>query len=133
MCKEFQQKVHKVMSTASTETAGFIRQLVKTESAGWGDEAAALRRIARDCKASFWTLNNIRIGRAKTVNTDVRDRVRGYFIDQCRKQAARLLHEAEAAEQTGPGNDALAAVANQIRALAIELEAAKGNQKEEMK
>lgn len=132
MCKEFQSKVHKVMSTATTETAGFIRQLVKNESVGWGDEADALRRIARECKASFWTLNNIRIGRAKRVSADVSNRVRGYFIDHCRKQAARLLREAEAAEKTGPRNDAVADIASQIRALAMELEAAKST-KEEMK
>lgn len=133
MCKEIQSTEHKFMSTATVKTAGFVRQLLEIESKGWGDEAQALRRIAREAKVSFWTLNNLRIGRAKTINADVSERVRGYFIDHCRKQAARLLHEAEAAEKTGPGNDALAAVANQIRALAVELEAAKGLEKEEMK
>jgi len=128
MCKEFQQKVQSVMSSAATETAGFVRRVVKVESDGWGDEAEALGRIARGCKLSFWTLNNIRIGRAKSVNADVRDRIRNYFVDHLKQHAARLLHEAEMAAQTERDNDALAGIENEIRALASRLETAKGTE-----
>jgi hypothetical protein len=130
MCKEFKQKVHKVMSSATMEATGFVRRLVKLESTGWGDEAEALRRISRQSRLSFWTLNNIRIGRAKTVTADVRDRIRQTFIDNCKRQAAQLLHEAELAAQTGRDNDAVADVADKIRALAIELEAAQNSERE---
>jgi hypothetical protein len=132
MCKEFKQKVQTVMSSAVIETRGFVRRLVEIESNGWGDEAEALRRISRDCKLSFWTLNNLRIGRAKTVNADVRDRIRRTLIESCKKQAARLLHEAEVAAKMGRDNDALADVANQIRALAAELHAASDEKTEEL-
>lgn len=124
MCKEFKQKVHKVMSSATMETTGFVRRLVKLESNGWGDEKEALHRISRECRLSFWTLNNIRIGRAKTVTADVRDRVRQALVDNCKRHAARLLHEAELAAKTGRDNDAVADVADKIRSLASELEAA---------
>lgn len=116
------------MSSAVVETRGFVRRLVDIESGGWGDEAEALRRISRECRLSFWTLNNIRIGRAKTVTADVRDCVRRALIENCRKQAARLLHEAEVAESMGRDNDAVADVADKIRALAIELEAAQNSE-----
>lgn len=131
-CKECQQKVQPVMSNAATEATGFVRRIVKEESTGWGDEAEALRRIAHGCKASFWTLNNLRIGRAKTVNADLRDRIREYFIDHCRRHAARLLRDAEMAAAKDDTNDVLRTVESEIRALAARLEAAKANQKEKV-
>jgi len=126
MCKESVQKVQKVMSNAVGETAGYIRRMVNIERQGWGDEAEALRSIARKCSLSFWTLNNIKIGRAKTVTADVRDRVRDIFIENLRQHAARLIHEADMAAQTGRDNDALRGIESEIRALAARLEAAKG-------
>jgi hypothetical protein len=128
MCKEFVQKVQRVMSSATVETAGYIRRLVQIERQVWGDEASALRKVARGCRLSFWTLNNIKIGRAKTVNADVRDRVRAYFINNLREHAARLIHEAETAAKMGQSNDALAGIEREIRALAARLEAAAGTE-----
>lgn len=119
------------MSSATVEAAGFIRRLIREESRGWGDEANALRRICRDYRLPFWTLNNIRIGRAKKCDGDVRDRLRSAFIDHCRGKAAALLHDAEMAAAVGNKNDVLEGIANQIRALAAELEAAKGEAKDE--
>lgn len=127
MCKEFVQKVHQ-MSSATFETVGYVRRLVQIESKGWGDETEALRRIARESKLSFWTLNNLRIGRAKSVSADVRDRIRHALISKCQKHAARLLHEAELAAKAGQYDDAAADIANRVRALAAELEAAKASQ-----
>jgi hypothetical protein len=131
MCKEFKQKAQTVMSTAVIEARGFVRRLVEIESKGWGDEAEALRRVSRDCRLSFWTLNNLRIGRAKSVNADVRDRIRQALIRNCQRHAAKLLHEAEIVAKTGRGNDDLADITDQIRALAAELQAASGDQKKE--
>jgi len=128
MCKEFVQKVQSVMSSATVETGDYIRRLVKIERQCWGDEAEALRNIARGCKLSFWTLNNIKIGRAKSVNADVRDRVRNFYVNNLRQHAARLIHEAEMAAKTGQANDALAGIENEIRALAARLEAAAGQE-----
>ena len=131
MCKEFKTVEQKLMSTATVETVGYVRRLVEIETKGWGDEAEALRRISHDCRLSFWTLNNLRIGRAKTVNADVRDRIRQALIRNCQRHAAKLLHEAEIVAKTGRGNDDLADITDQIRALAAQLEAAQGDQKEE--
>ncbi|HEU4986889.1 MAG TPA: hypothetical protein VFT89_07470 [Rhizobiaceae bacterium] len=116
------------MSSAAAETAGFVRRMLEYEGRGWGDQTEALKRLARECRLSFWTLNNLRIGRAKTVSADVRDRIRAAFIKNCREHAARLIHEAEAAEKAGRGNDALASIKDEIRALAARLEAAQGDQ-----
>jgi len=116
------------MSSAVGETAGYIRRMVSIERQGWGDEAEALRSIARRCKLSFWTLNNIKIGRAKTVDADVRDRVRDFFINNLRQHAARLIHEADMAAKTGGDNDVLAGIQDEIRALAARIEAAAGTE-----
>lgn len=116
------------MNTATAEANGFIRRMVKDKSGEWG-KAEALRIVARESKLSFWTLNNIWIGRAKSVDADVRDRIRLAFIDHCRGKAAALLHEADLAAAKGNKNDGLEGIADQIRALAAELEAAKGEAK----
>jgi hypothetical protein len=112
------------MNTATAEATGFIRRMVKDKSGEWG-KAEALRLVARDSKLSFWTLNNLRIGRAKTVDADVRDRIRQAFIEHCRGHAARLLHDAETAAAKGNKNEVLDDIEDQIRALAARLEAAK--------
>ena len=112
----------------STAEASLLRRMVKEESTGWGGDAEALHRIARKVQASFWTLHNIKIGRAKTVRPDLRDRIRNYFIEHLRGHAARLLHEAEMLAK-GNNNETtnldLAAIEDQIRALACRLEDAK--------
>lgn len=113
------------MSSAAAEATGFVRRMVKDESSGWGGEAEALRQIARGCRASFWTLNRIRLGYAKRVDGDLRDRIRDYFVDHCRSHAARLLHDAELAAKEN-NNVVLGTIQDEIRALAARLETAKG-------
>lgn len=125
MCKDFQQKVQE-MSNAAAEATGFVRRMVEQESRGWGDEAEALRRIARNCKASFWTLYRIRKGTTKTVNEGLQERIRLAFIDHCKGHASRLLHEAEMAAAKDKKNDDLVTIQNEIAALAARLEAARG-------
>ncbi|MCO6050872.1 hypothetical protein NGM99_13895 [Mesorhizobium sp. RP14(2022)] len=111
------------MSSAATESADYVRRMVKAESGGWGDEAEALKRIATKIKLSFWTLNNLRTGRAKTVNGDVQDRIRSFFIEHCRSHAERLLHDADMAAKRGHDNDALRGIEDEIRALEARIKA----------
>ncbi|MFE0233486.1 hypothetical protein ACFW0F_06065 [Brucella anthropi] len=78
------------------ETAGrYVRQMVEKESKGWGDEAEALKRLSSRYRISFWTLNNLRIRRAKSVNEEVFPRIRAAYLDFCEKHIARLQHELE--------------------------------------
>jgi hypothetical protein len=123
MCKKFEQRVHEM----TTAEATLLRRMVKEESTGWGGDAEALHRIARKVQASFWTLHNIKIGRAKTVRPDLSDRIRNYFIDHLRGHAARLLQEAEIAAKGNNNNVDLSVLEGEIRALASRLEAAKSN------
>lgn len=114
----------------STAEATLLRRMVKDESTGWGGDAEALHRIARKVQASFWTLHNIKIGRAKTVRPDLRDRIRNYFIEHLRGHAARLLREAELVAKENKNEQTtidLAAIEDQIRTLARRLEDTKNN------
>lgn len=113
------------MSNSAAEATVFVRRMVEQETGGWGDKPEAIRTIARACKSSFWTINHILIGRAKTVDGDLKERIRRAFIDHCRGHAARLLREAESAAKDN-NNDDLRAVESEIRALAGRLEIAKG-------
>ena len=103
---------------------GYVRRMVETESRGWGDQENALHRIERYSEIPYWTLENIRKGRAKSIEASMFERIKAAFIDHCRRQAARLLHEAEI-EGLGEPNDDVADITDQIRALAARLEAAK--------
>ncbi len=113
------------MSNSAAEATVFIRRMVEQETGGWGEKPDAIRAGARACKSSFWTINHILIGRAKTVDGDLKERIRTAFIDHCRGHAARLLREAEAAAKDN-NNDAIRTVESEIRALASRLEAARG-------
>lgn len=125
-CKENQSMGQKVMSSAEV-AAGFVRRMVESETRGWGDTREALHRLGVKYGLSFWTLNNLRIGRAKTVEASTYQKIKQAYADQCRRHAARLLHEADKAMMVTP-NDDVAAIQDQIRALASRLEAAAGNE-----
>lgn len=112
------------MSSAQI-AADYVRRMVESETRGWGDTKEALRRLGVKYGLPYWTLNNLRTGRAKTVEASVYNKIKSAFADQCRRQAQRLLHEAEMATAGTPNAD-MEAIQDQIRALVAQLEAAKG-------
>ena len=116
------------MSSAQL-AAGYVRRMVETETRGWGDTDNALSRLEAKYGLPFWTLNNLRTGRAKTVEATLFNRIRAAFADQCGRHAARLLHEAEIAMAVNTDDD-LATIADEIRALAARLSARAGEAEE---
>jgi hypothetical protein len=125
--QHFEQRERKSMSSAEV-AAAYVRRMVESETRGWGDTSDALRRLGVKYRLPYWTLNNLRIGRAKTVEASVYDRIKAAFAEQCRRQAEQLLYEADLAA-AGTPNDDVAAIRDQIRALAARLEAAKGEKR----
>ncbi|WIW52401.1 hypothetical protein LRP31_25615 [Mesorhizobium mediterraneum] len=126
--KHYVQQEKKMSSVdMAGEASGFVRRMVENETRGWGDMDNALTRLEAKYGLPFWTLQNLRTGRAKTVEASMFNRIKIAFVDQCRRHAERLLHEAEMAKVGNPNVD-LADIENQIRALAAKLAAAKGNQ-----
>ncbi len=109
----------------SAEAASrYVRRILEIESRGWGDLVNALSRIEARYGLPRWTLNNLRTGRAKTIDASTYNRIKAAFADQCARQAAQLLHEAEMTKAGEPNVD-LTDIENQIRALAARLAAAK--------
>ncbi|WP_246658836.1 hypothetical protein [Mesorhizobium sp. J18] len=116
------------MSSAEI-AAGYVRRMVSRESSGWGDQTEALKRLARNYKLPFWTLNNLRIGRAKTIEAGLRDRIREAYLDLCERQIRRLQHELEI-EKAAAADDSLIDIENEAEALAARLLAARAARKE---
>lgn len=115
------------MSSAAVAT-GYVRRMVENETRGWGDQANALSRIEAKYGIPYWSLENLRTGRAKTVEATLFNRIKAAFVDQCGRHAARLLHEAELARAVNPDVDVVD-IEDQIRALVARLEDAKAHQK----
>lgn len=91
-CTKTEHQERKVMSSAEMAT-GYVRRMVERESRGWGDQEGALGRLEQRYGISFWSLNNIRTGRAKTVEAGLFARIRGAYLDLCERQVAKLQHE----------------------------------------
>lgn len=108
------------------EATRFVRRMVENETRGWGDTDSALTRLEAKYGVSFWTLQNLRTGRAKTVEASLSHRIKAAFIDHCGRHAARLLHEADIAKEVTPENVDLESIQTEIRALQARLAAAQG-------
>lgn len=91
MCRKSQREVRE-MSSAELAT-GYVRRMVEKEVRGWGDQDSALSRLEQRYGLPFWTLQNLRTGRAKTVEAGIFARIRGAYIDLCERQVRQLQHE----------------------------------------
>lgn len=91
MCRETQYLGQK-MSTVET-ASGYVRRMVEREARGWGDQSGALQRLEARYGLSFWTLEHLRTGRAKTVEASLFARIRAAYLDLCQRQVSKLQHE----------------------------------------
>lgn len=88
---------------SSCEAAGgYVLKMLEKEGRGWGDTSNALTRLSRRYGISYWTLYNLRIGRAKTVEASVFNRIRSAYRDMCERQIANLKHELEVERAMNP-------------------------------
>ncbi|WP_010660235.1 hypothetical protein [Brucella anthropi] len=97
---KFQSLEHQLVSErermSSCDLAGrYVREMTDREAKGWGDHSNALKRLSRRYGLSYWTLNNLRIGRSKTVEASIFKRVQTAYFDYCERQIAQLQHELE--------------------------------------
>lgn len=116
----------KPMSAA--EASFYVRQMIHREAHGPGDHERAMERLEARYGLGFWTLDHLRKQKAKTCDVTLYARIKAAFADHCGRQAARLLREGEIVQAQEPNED-VAAIENEIRALAARLEAAKGQAK----
>jgi len=125
-CRETKHVEHE-MSTA-IEAQGYIKKMLESDGATWGGLSQALERIERRYGIPYWTLNNLRTGRAKTVEAGLFHRLRTAYFDHCERQIARLQHELEM-EKERAGNDLDADLLAQVQSLAAKVAKAKGRVK----
>ncbi len=106
---------------SSAAVAGdYLRLMIAEEMTAWGDQKSALNRLAIRYRLPFWTANNIRTGRAKTIEADMFQRIRQAYLDVCERQIERLQHEL--AIEKAKGTDAsLEGIAREAAALAARL------------
>lgn len=122
-CRETKHVEHE-MSTA-VEAQGYVKRMLENEGSTWGNLSQALERIERRYGIPYWTLNNLRTGRAKTVEAGLFQRLRGAYLDHCERQIARLQHELEM-EKERANNDLDADLLAQVQSLAEKVKKAKG-------
>lgn len=125
--REIQHEVQKVMSSAEI-AAGYVRRMVEKETRGWGDQEGALSRLEARYGLPFWTMNNLRTGRAKTVEAGLFARIRGAYLAICESQVARLQHEISVEKALNEDDD-LADLEGQARRLVEKIEAAKAKRR----
>ena len=111
------------MSSAEL-AAGYVRRMVQSETRGWGDQDSALARLEARYGIPFWSLNNLRTGRAKTVEAGLYARIRAAYIDLCERQVAKLQHEI-AIEKALNEDDSLEDLERQAADLVAKVEARK--------
>lgn len=73
--------------------SGYVLRMVEKETRGWGDQENALSRLEVRYGLPFWSMNNLRTGRAKTVEAGLFARIRGAYLDLCERQVVKLQHE----------------------------------------
>lgn len=82
------------MSTAEA-IGDKVRFMVAEETNGWGDQKNAVERLARASRVPFWTLENLRTGRAKTVEGSVIRKIKSAYVALLERKVASLQREIE--------------------------------------
>jgi len=103
-CTESQHEERKVVSSA-VMASGYVRRMVEKETRGWGDQSNALSRLERRYGLPFWSLNNLRTGRAKTVEAGLFARIKSAYLDLCEREIAKLQHELSVEKALNPDDD----------------------------
>jgi len=118
--ESFKQKSgHEYMS--SSEVAGdYVRRMIEHETKGWGDQQNALARLEARYGLPFWSLTNLKSGRAKTVEAGLFARIRAAYLDLCQRQVSKLQHEI-AIEKALTDDDNLADLESEARRLAARI------------
>lgn len=122
-CTETQHQERKVVSSAAM-ASGYVRRMVEKETKGWGDQSNALQRLERRYSLPFWSLNNLRTGRAKTVEASLFARIRSAYLDLCEREIAKLQHELSIEKALNP-DDTFDDLARETEALLARVQAKK--------
>lgn len=126
-CRETESFKHKLgrEGMSSSDVAGsYVRRMIEHETRGWGDQHNALSRLEARYGLPFWSLRNLKSGRAKTVEAGLYARIRAAYIDLCERQVTKLQHEITI-EKALNEDDALEDLDREAAALAARIAAKK--------
>ncbi len=91
---------------SAVETAGnYVRQVVELRAKGWGDQAATVREFAHRYGLGFNTLERLRTGAAKSVDTDLFFRIRAAYLDLVERQIEKLQQQIAVEKAIAPDDD----------------------------
>lgn len=126
-CREtesFKQKLGREGMSSSDVAGSYVRRMIEHETRGWGDQHNALSRLEARYGLPFWSLRNLKSGRAKTVEAGLYARIRAAYIDLCERQVTKLQHEISI-EKAMNEDDALEDLDREAAALAARIAAKK--------
>lgn len=126
-CREtesFKQKLGREVMSSSDVAGSYVRRMIEHETRGWGDQHNAMSRLEARYGLPFWSLLNLKSGRAKTVEAGLFGRIRAAYIDLCERQVTKLQHEISI-EKALNEDDALEDLEREARALAARIAAKK--------
>lgn len=126
-CREtepFKHKLGREVMSSSDVAGDYVRRMIEHETRGWGDQHNALSRLEARYGLPFWSLRNLKSGRAKTVEAGLFARIRAAYIDLCERQVTKLQHEISI-EKALNEDDALEDLDREAAALAARIAAKK--------
>ena len=126
-CREtesFKHKLGREVMSSSDVAGDYVRRMIEHETRGWGDQHNALSRLEARYGLPFWSLRNLKSGRAKTVEAGIFARIRAAYIDLCERQVTKLQHEISI-EKAMNEDDALEDLDREAAALAARIAAKK--------
>ena len=126
-CREtesFKQKLGREGMSSSDVAGSYVRRMIEHETRGWCDQHNALSRLEARYGLPFWSLRNLKSGRAKTVEAGLFARIRAAYIDLCERQVTKLQHEISI-EKAMNEDDTLQDLEREAAALAARIAAKK--------
>ena len=126
-CREtesFKHKLGREVMSSSDVAGDYVRRMIEHETRGWGDQHNALSRLEARYGLPFWSLRNLKSGRAKTVEAGLFARIRAAYIDLCERQVTKLQHEISI-EKAMNEDDTLQDLEREAAALAARIAAKK--------
>lgn len=114
----------KPMSTAAVAT-DYARKLVQREMRGPGDTDRALRRLEARYGINFWSLWHLWHRRAKSVDGDLLQQLRGAYLNLCERQIGELQTELAIEKALGGDDDDYSDLVAQAESLAKRIAEAK--------
>lgn len=112
-----------MVSVDMTEQAtDYVRRMYENEYKGWGDSRNALKRLEIKTSVSFWALDHLRRGKARTIESGLYHQIKAAYFRMCESQI-QAFEEEITSERVKNGDDSLEFIEDSIAALARKIEA----------